>query len=76
MSKDTKLGWKTDRKDLIGAVSKMSNKDIQKLLRKYMSKDARCVGLRGMRHEQQADRLMLGLIEGLIPESAVLLCTP
>jgi hypothetical protein len=76
MSKDTKLGWKTDRKDLIGAVSKMASKDIQKLLKAYMSKDPRCVGLRGMRHEQNADRLMLGLLEGLIPESAVLPCAP
>lgn len=76
MSKKDNLGWSTDRKDLVVAVSKLPMKSAEKLVATHMRGDPRIVGLRAMRHEQKANMLMLGLLEGRVPESAVIPCAP
>lgn len=76
MSKKYNLGWSTDRKDLVAAVSKLPMKAAERLVAAHMRGDPRIVGLRAMRHEQKANLLMIGLLEGLVPESAVIPCAP
>jgi hypothetical protein len=73
MAKDVDLGWRSDRKDLIDAVRGMSPVAVKKLLTTHMKNDERAKGLGKMRHEQLANLLMLGLTEGIVPESAVIL---
>jgi molecular chaperone DnaK (HSP70) len=74
MSQNNKFGWNTDRKDLVGGVSRMPQAEVKKLLRKYMNKDSRTAEVRKLGHAQQANVLLLGLLEGSIPESAVIQC--
>jgi hypothetical protein len=74
MVKESKLGWVTDRKDLVEAVRQLQPLAVRKLLVLHMKKDARTKGLGAMRHEQLANLLMVGLLEGLIPESTILPC--
>ena len=76
MEKEINLGWKTDRKDLVDAVRAMPSPQISKLLAKFMKGDPRAKGIRSFRQEQQANLLMLGLLEGKVPESTVLTCSP
>lgn len=73
---EVNLGWKTERCDLVEAVRRLPIRDTLRLLVVHMKGDPRAGGLTGMRHEQQANLLMLGLLEGKVPESAVLPCAP
>ena len=74
MAKEIDLRWKTDRRDLSEAVRILPAKSVVKMLNAHMKQDPRAAGLRTMRHEQQANLLMLGLLEGKVPESDVLPC--
>lgn len=73
-TKEISLGWVTDRRDLITAVRDAAPAKIKKLVNTHMRTDPRAAGRRSMRNEQLANLLMLGLLEGTVPESAVILC--
>lgn len=74
MAKESDLGWVTDRKELVDAVRILQPLALRKLLAIHIKKDARAKGLGAMRHEQLANLLMVGLLEGIVPEDAVLPC--
>lgn len=72
MSKDDKITWKTDRTDLREAVRGMSAIKAKKILKAGTSNDESIRTIGGMRHEQLLNLLMVCLIDGSIPEEAVL----
>lgn len=62
-----RIWWKTDRKDLVERVRIMSLPAVRTALGKHVT--ARQV--RGMTHEEAANRLMTLVLEGAIPETAI-----
>ena len=75
MEKGSDLGWVTDRKELVEVVRRLQPAALRELLVAHMKNDARAKGIGIMRNEQLANLLMVGLLEGLVPESTVLPCS-